>query len=100
MHHFHRYLGSHLVAKQHRRNIGNQHAEGSASDHSQKVVVVGGEGDGGNLGLIAHLGQEEGEQRGAKHPVAATDFGILVVNLVRDHDPDRHGEEGDAQYPA
>ncbi len=61
---------------------------------------MGGECDGRNLGLITHLGQKEGDQCGAKDTVAACHLGILIIDLVGNHDPAGHQQEGDAQYPA
>ncbi len=51
-----------------------------------------GEGQGGDLGLVADLHQEEGDQGGEEDAEAA---GVLleVVGLVRDQRPSGHGEE-------
>ena len=82
------------------RSIGNHHAQRGAGHHPQVGVVLRGQHDGGNLGLVAHLGQEERHQRGAEHAPAGLAIGIAFVELVGDQHPHRHGDERGAQNPA
>ena len=61
---------------------------------------MGGHRHGGDLGLVAHLGQEEGDQRGAEHAQALGHLGLFLLDLVGDHGPHCHADEGQAQHPA
>jgi len=56
--------------------------------------VLGGERHRGDLGLVAHLHEEEGERRGGEHAEAGALLGEL--ELVGHQHPGCHGEEGDA----
>mmetsp|Transcript_44694 Transcript_44694/g.105195 ORF Transcript_44694/g.105195 Transcript_44694/m.105195 type:complete len:210 (-) Transcript_44694:571-1200(-) len=88
------------VADENGRHVGDQHAQRRAGHHPQRLRVVGGHRDGGNLGLVAHLGQEKRDRRGAEHAQAAAQAGILVVELIGNERPDRHAEKGQPNRPA
>lgn len=81
-------------------HVRDQHAQRRAGHDQQRLRVVSGHRDGRDLRLVAHLGQEEGDQRRAEHAEPAVDAGVLVVELVGDQHPGRHAEEGQAERPA
>ncbi|KAI1693650.1 hypothetical protein Ddc_22629 [Ditylenchus destructor] len=89
-----------LVAQPDDRRIGQHHAQRGAGHHPQVGVVLGRQHHGGDLRLVAHLGEEEGDHRGAEDAEVRGARGIVVVELVGDQHPDRHGDEGQAQDPA
>ena len=53
----------------------------------------------GYLGLVAHLGQEEGHQCGAEH-AETRQASLFVVDFVRHQNPGAHGDERNAEDPA
>jgi cyclomaltodextrinase len=55
------------LAQEHRRHVGQHHAQRGAGHHRHQVGVTRGQRHGGDLRLVAHLGQEEGHHRGAEH---------------------------------
>ena len=59
-----------------------------------------GHGHGGNLGFVTHFGQKEGDQGRAEHAEFFGDLHFLVFDLVGNHGPDCHGDEGQAEHPA
>src|SRR3990167_10948708 len=58
------------VAGQYHWHVGNQHTEGCANDHQNKVRVLRGQHHRGDLGFVAHFREEEGNQGGQEWPVA------------------------------
>ena len=61
---------------------------------------MGGHRDSGDLRLVAHLSQEESNQRRPENAEALGDLGLFFFDLVGDHRPDRHADEGRYEHPA
>ena len=59
-----------------------------------------GQRDRGDLGLVAHLGQKEGDQGGAEHTEPLGDLGFLFFDLVWNQGPEGHADERQTQRPA
>lgn len=100
MHQLHRDPRRQLVAHEHHWHVCQQHAEGGADHHPCRAGEAGGHGHRGDLRLIAHLGEEEGDQRGAEHAKALGNLRLIVVDLVGHQRPERHADERSAQDPA
>jgi hypothetical protein len=100
VHQPHRQLLRQPAADQHGGHVGQHHAGRRAGDDADEFGrEAGRQRDGRDLRLVAHLGEEEGDQR--RHEDAVAGLGLLVrVELVRDQHPARHREEGQAQRPA
>ena len=94
------HAASDALAQPYHRRVGDHHAERGARHHPQVGVVLRGQHDGGDLGLVAHFGQEECDHGGAKHPPAWRSVGFAFVQLVGDQHPHRHGDERCTQDPA
>src|SRR3989338_601307 len=88
------------VAGQYHWHIGQQHAQGRAYDHQYEVRVLGGEHHVRDLGLVAHLGEKERDQGGQEGAVAFETGAFVIVQLVRNQGPERHGDEGCGEGPA
>ena len=81
--------------------VGEHHAEGGAGGDRGDVVEAGGQGDGGDLGFIAHFDEEEADHGGEEGAMLAGGFrGVGVVELVGDEGPDGHGDEAGADGEA
>ena len=99
MHHTHRDQVRNPVAEQDRRHVGDHHPQRSASHHRDKRLILRRQRHRGDLRFVAHLGQKEGDQRGAEHAEAG-EFGIVFLKLVGNQRPGGHGDEGHTQNPA
>src|SRR3989338_3759682 len=88
------------VAGQYHWHIGQQHAQGRAYDHQYEVRVLGGEHHVRDLGLVAHLGEKERDQGGQEGAVAFETGAFVIVQLVRNQGPERHGDQRCAEGPA
>ncbi|SPR99404.1 hypothetical protein CBM2634_A80336 [Cupriavidus taiwanensis] len=98
-----RHLVGELVAKQNRRRIGDHHAEGGAGNHRQhRIAEARCQRHRGDLGLVTHLGKEEGDEGGAQDADEALDRTRLlgVVELVGDQHPRGHRDKAQSQDPA
>ena len=95
----HRNMLHQPLPEDHERHVGEQHAQGGAGGDEPHRVVARGEHDGGDLCLIAHLGEEERHQRHAEHAPAARQRGFAFVFVGNQH-PRGHGEERGAENPA
>ena len=62
-------------------------------------MVLRRQHDGGDLGLVAHLGQKKRHGRGAKYAKAGRIAGVGLCDLVRNQHPNCHGDKGAAQHP-
>ena len=87
------FLGK-FVADPYRRDVRDQHTDGSADHNENRSCVFDGKRDGCNLSFITHFCQEEGDKGYAEntepHRVV---FQCIVITFVRDKDPCRHGKE-------
>jgi len=54
------------IAEQHRRHVGEQHADRGAGNDGHERVVVGRQCDRRDLRLVAHFDEKERDQRGAE----------------------------------
>ena len=54
----------------------------------------------GDLGLVAHFGEEKGEQRGAEDAQPLRQTHLIGVDPVGDQHPDGHGQERQPQHRA
>ena len=54
------------LAQEHRRHVGDEHAQRGADRYRDNGVIVGGEPHDRHLSLVADLHQEKGDQRGDK----------------------------------
>ena len=54
----------------------------------------------GDLGLVAHFGEEEGDQRGEEGAVFLKARLFIFIQLVRHQGPGRHGDEAGGKDPA
>jgi hypothetical protein len=59
------------VSDQDRRDIRQHHAASRADDDRRKLLEACGKRDGGDLGFVADLGKEEGEEGRQKRSGAA-----------------------------
>ena len=82
-------------AQQDRRAVDQHHAEGRAGDDEGQGLELGGQHGGGDLGLVAHLDEEEGGGGGPEDAGEGA-LGLLgrVVEPVRDQGPAREAQEG------
>jgi hypothetical protein len=87
------------LAKVHGRHVRQQHAEGGAAHHRHHRRITRRQRHGRDLGLVAHLGQEERDHRGDEHAEPGARR-FLLVDLVGHHDPGRHRDERQAEHPA
>ena len=99
MHQANRHPVGDPVAQEHGRNIGNHHPERGAHDDRHKGLILGRQRHGGHLGLVTHLGQEEGDQ-GRAEDAEPGQLRLLFVELVGDEGPHRHADEREAEHPA
>ncbi len=77
--------------------IGDEHAGGGACKHRQQRLVFCAQCGGDELGFVAHLGKEEGNERGAECTEIARNFwrveAIGLQHPQADGD-ERGGEQG------
>ena len=102
-HELHREALGELVADEDGGRVGDHHAERRARDDPEGLGgELRGERHGGELGLVAHFGEEEEHDGGAEDAEAlhAALVRLLVVELVGDEHPGGHGGERDDQDPA
>ncbi len=95
-HHVHRadrHAPGDALTQPHHRRVGEHHAQRRARHHPEIGAVLGGQHDGGDLRLVAHLGEEERHHRGAEHAKARGASRLVVVQLVGNEHPHRHGDE-------
>ena len=80
-----------------REGVGGDHADGAA-DPGAEPALLRGQGDGGEHGLVAELGEEEGDADGddRRAGAAARLVGLVVGELVAAQGPGGEDEEGDA----
>lgn len=93
-------LGGEAIAHKNSRNVSDEHAEGGAGDDHERLMKVSGHGDGGDLSLVAHLGQKEGEKSGAKNAKTSGHASLLLFDFVRDEGPRGHAKKREPQGPA
>ena len=90
-----------FLAEPDHRRIGNHHAESGAGDDPEPCVILRGQHDGGNLGLVAHLREKEGDHRGTEDAEARVlAIVVILIQFVGYQHPGRHGQEGDPEHPA
>ncbi len=82
MHQLHRNSVGELVADEHGRHVGQEHPQRGSDDHPNWVGIVSRHGHGGDLRLVAHLGEEEGNQRGPEDAEALRDLRLFFLDLV------------------
>ena len=68
--------------------------------NDEQIFESRGECHGCELGLVAHLGQEECDQRNGENAVATYRRGVFLLDPVRNERPRRNGEERKAKDPA
>ena len=88
----------HPVSEQHRRYVRQHHPERRAEYNGGERLEPGGEGDRGDLRLVADLGKKKGDQR-CQEGAGAADR-VPLVDAVRNQRPDRDRDEGQAHDPA
>ena len=66
------------VTEDHRRHIGDHHAQRGASGDGDHVAVMRGQRDGGDLSLVADFHEKERHKRGEKYAARAGLFGALI----------------------
>jgi hypothetical protein len=85
------------TAEQHDRHVRQQHARGGADHDFPQRRILRREHDGGDLRLVANLGEEEGDGRGDEG--IARGQGLVVVDLVGLQGPQPDREETDRHDP-
>ena len=96
----HRNLLRQLVADEHRRHVRDKHTERGADDDEQRRGVVRSQRDRRDLCLVAHLGEEERDERRTEDAESRSHPRLSRLDLVGDERPDRHADERQAEDPA
>jgi hypothetical protein len=87
-----------LLADQHRRNIGQHHADGRSHHHGdERACMLRAQRHSGELGLVTHLGDEEGDG-GGDEGTGRVDLGCFVER-IRMQGPEAEGDEHGAGDP-
>ena len=75
------FVGKSIPAIDH-RDVCQHYAPCSAANHTEKIVKVSGEGDGDNLGLVAHLGDEKGNGCRVKTPIGFFEMPVPLFSSL------------------
>lgn len=96
-HHLHIYSMGERFADPDSRDVRNHHAQGCPENHRDERIVVGRQCHRGELSLIAHFDQKEGDECSQKH-TSASEVPVFI-QLVWLQRPRAEGEEREGNNP-